>query len=96
MNAGRIETAVDSRIGWIVFDNQKRRNAMSLGMWGVTDALTPSAPIRRCARSRHARRAKQLFVSSADISEHNRNNAEARRPTPRPPTAWRVETFENR
>ncbi len=80
MSAGRIETAVEGPIGWIVFDNQKSRNAMSLGMWkGVTDALEAFAadPSIRTVVMRGAGDA--AFVSGADISEFeaNRNDASA-------------------
>jgi enoyl-CoA hydratase len=80
MSAGRIETAVEGPIGWLVFDNQKRRNAMSLGMWrGVSDALTAFAadPAIRAVIMRGAGEA--AFVSGADISEFeaNRNDAPA-------------------
>ncbi len=99
MNAGRIETAVDNGIGWIVFDNQKRRNAMSLGMWkGVTDALDAfgADPQVRAVVMRGA--GETAFVSGADISEfeRNRNNAEAQAAyAAATDGAWRaLETFE--
>ncbi|MDE2365127.1 MAG: enoyl-CoA hydratase/isomerase family protein [Hyphomicrobiales bacterium] len=80
MSEGRIETAVEGPIGWITFDNQKRRNAMSLAMWkGVTDALArfSADPTVRAVVLRGAGEA--AFVSGADISEFeaNRNNAQA-------------------
>ncbi len=82
MSAGRIERIVDGAVGWIVFDNQKRRNAMSLGMWqGVTEALQVfgADPAIRAVAMRGA--GDMAFVSGADISEfeNNRNNAEAQK-----------------
>ncbi len=80
MSAGRIETAIDNGVGWIVFDNQKRRNAMSLGMWkGVTDALDAFAADANVRAVVMRGAGETAFVSGADISEfeRNRNNAEA-------------------
>ena len=78
MSAGRIEARADGPIGWVIFDNQKRRNAMSLGMWtGLTAALERFA-------ADHAIRAVILrgagetaFVSGADISEFDAHRSDA-------------------
>ena len=80
MTAGRIETKIEGQVGWIVFDNQKRRNAMSLAMWkGVAQALADfgANPDVRVVVMRGA--GDTAFVSGADISEFeaNRNNAQA-------------------
>ena len=78
MSAGRIETAVDGHVGWLIFDNQKRRNAMSLGMWkGVTEALTAfgADPAIRAVVMKGA--GEEAFVSGADISEFERNRNDA-------------------
>ena len=32
MSAGKIEARAEGPIGWVIFDNQKRRNAMSLNI----------------------------------------------------------------
>jgi len=60
----------DGAIGWITFDNQARRNAMSLAMWqGLFDAVTTFAadPEVRVIVLRGA--GDKAFVSGADISE---------------------------
>ncbi len=60
----------DGAIGWITFDNQPRRNAMSLAMWqGLHDAVTAFAadPEVRVIVLRGA--GDKAFVSGADISE---------------------------
>jgi enoyl-CoA hydratase len=80
MSAGRIETSVEGAIGWIVFENQKRRNAMSLGMWkGVTDALAAFSADSNVRAVVMRGAGEQAFVSGADISEFeaNRNDAKA-------------------
>lgn len=60
----------DGAIGWITFDNQARRNAMSLAMWqGLYDAVTAFAadPEVRVIVLQGA--GDKAFVSGADISE---------------------------
>jgi enoyl-CoA hydratase len=60
----------DGAIGWITFDNQARRNAMSLAMWqGLLDAVTAYAadPEVRVIVLKGA--GDKAFVSGADISE---------------------------
>lgn len=78
MTGGRIEARSDGPIGWIVFDNQKRRNAMSLAMWtGLTDALDRFAadPQIRAVILRGA--GDTAFVSGADISEFDAHRSDA-------------------
>jgi enoyl-CoA hydratase len=60
----------DGAIGWITFDNQARRNAMSLSMWqGLHDAVSACAadPEIRVIVLKGA--GDKAFVSGADISE---------------------------
>jgi enoyl-CoA hydratase len=60
----------DGAIGWITFDNQARRNAMSLSMWqGLLEAVTAYAadPEVRVIVLQGA--GDKAFVSGADISE---------------------------
>lgn len=78
MSAGRIEARADGPIGWVIFDNQKRRNAMSLGMWtGLTTALERFAadPAIRVIILRGA--GETAFVSGADISEFDAHRSDA-------------------
>jgi enoyl-CoA hydratase len=70
----------DGAIGWIIFDNQPRRNAMSLAMWqGLYDAVTAFAadPEVRVIVLKGA--GDKAFVSGADISEfeEKRSSTEA-------------------
>ncbi|GAB3761534.1 enoyl-CoA hydratase [Ramlibacter monticola] len=60
----------DGAIGWITFDNQARRNAMSLAMWkGLYEAVSAFAadPEVRVIVLKGA--GDKAFVSGADISE---------------------------
>jgi enoyl-CoA hydratase/carnithine racemase len=60
----------DGAIGWITFDNQARRNAMSLAMWqGLSEAVTAFGrdPEVRVIVLKGA--GDKAFVSGADISE---------------------------
>lgn len=78
MSAGRIEARAQGPVGWIVFDNQKRRNAMSLGMWtGLTEALGRfgADPQVRVVVLRGA--GETAFVSGADISEFDAHRSDA-------------------
>lgn len=78
MSAGKIETKADGPIGWIVFDNEKRRNAMSLGMWrGLSEALArySADPAIRAVILRGA--GETAFVSGADISEFDAHRGDA-------------------
>ncbi|MFV0279348.1 MAG: enoyl-CoA hydratase [Rhodoblastus sp.] len=78
MSVGRIETRTEGAVGWIVFNNSKRRNAMSLAMWtGLSEALerfAADADVRvvvLCGAGEAA------FVSGADISEFDAHRSDA-------------------
>ena len=78
MSAGRIEARAEGPIGWVIFDNQQRRNAMSLGMWtGLTAALERfgADPAIRAVVLRGA--GETAFVSGADISEFDAHRSDA-------------------
>jgi enoyl-CoA hydratase/carnithine racemase len=65
-----VGTRVDGPIGWIVFDNPGRHNAMSLAMWQALPAAVEaleSDPAVRVIVLRGA--GDQAFVSGADISQ---------------------------
>lgn len=79
MRAGRVETQVESGIGWLVFDNVKRRNAMSVAMWRATaDAIATfeADPRVRVIVMRGA--GEEAFVSGADISEFETARSDAK------------------
>lgn len=66
----RIDARKDGAIGWLVFDNPARRNAVSIGMWeaipGVLDDFAADPAIRVVVLAGAGDRA---FVSGADISQ---------------------------
>ena len=70
---------VDGGIGWMIFNNPERRNALSLEMWGaiaeILDNYEADDDIRVVVMKGAGDRA---FVSGADISQFakNRSNAE--------------------
>ena len=74
----RIDARKDGAIGWLIFDNPARRNAVSIGMWEaiprVLDefALDPAIRVVVLAGA-----GDKAFVSGADISQF-----EAQRSTP--------------
>lgn len=69
-SAGRMEARKEGAVGWMVFDNPARRNAVSLAMWrAIPDILADFAadPAIRAVVLTGA--GEQAFVSGADISE---------------------------
>ncbi len=69
-SVGRMEARKEGAIGWMVFDNPARRNAVSLAMWrAIPDILADFAadPAIRAVVLTGA--GEQAFVSGADISE---------------------------
>lgn len=75
-----VEMAGGQGVGWLVFDNPARRNAMSLEMWReATQVLERHAadPGLRVLIMRGA--GDQAFISGADVSQFDtqRNSAEA-------------------
>ncbi|HYY60130.1 MAG TPA: enoyl-CoA hydratase [Burkholderiales bacterium] len=78
--SGRINSRREGAIGWLVFDNPERRNAVSVEMWQaiapVLEDFGADAAIRVVVLTGSGDKA---FVSGADISqfEKERANAEA-------------------
>ena len=76
MSAGRIAARRDGAVGWLVFDNPERRNAVSLEMWQaippVLDDFAADAAIRVVVLAGSGDKA---FVSGADISQFERSRA---------------------
>lgn len=72
----------DGAVGWMIFNNPERRNAVSASMWeaipGILDALEADDEIRVIVL---AGTGDKAFVAGADISEFdkNRNSADAAR-----------------
>ena len=79
-DAARIEARRQGAIGWLVFDNPARRNAVSLGMWEsisrVLDEFRSDPSVRVVIL---AGAGDKAFVSGADISqfESQRSGAQA-------------------
>ena len=73
MNTAAVKATIahkDGAIGWITFDNQARRNAMSLSMWqGLHDAVTACAADAEIRVIVLKGAGDKAFVSGADISE---------------------------
>lgn len=78
LRTDRIRGVVDGQIGWLIFNNPARHNALSLDMWqGIADVLRAfgSDPNVRVAIMRGA--GGKAFVSGADISEFDQHRANA-------------------
>jgi enoyl-CoA hydratase/carnithine racemase len=78
LSTDRIRGVIDGRIGWLIFNNPARHNALSLEMWrGMAEVLRAFAanPEVRVAVMRGAGR--KAFVSGADISEFDQHRANA-------------------
>ena len=76
---GRVTSEFDKGIGWLVFDNQLRLNAMSLEMWAQVEVILNDFmrnPEVKVVVMRGA--GNQALISGADISqfEAKRNDAE--------------------
>ncbi len=68
--SGRIHTEKNCRLGWLIFDHQERRNAVSADMWeqipGAVETLAQDPEVRVLILRGAG---EQAFVSGADISE---------------------------
>ncbi|MFN0090601.1 MAG: enoyl-CoA hydratase [Acidimicrobiales bacterium] len=74
--AGQVRVEIEGHIGWLIFDNPEKRNAVSMSMW---QAIPPAAarltadPAVRVVVLRGA--GETAFVAGADISEFEGNRA---------------------
>ena len=65
-----IQTHADGPVGWIVFDNPRRHNAMSVAMWEALPAAVAALETDPAVRVVVLRGAgNDAFVSGADISQ---------------------------
>ena len=74
----RIAARKDGAVGWLVFNNPERRNAVSFEMWqAIPDVLADfgSDPQIRCVVLAGA--GDKAFASGADISQFEQNRASA-------------------
>ncbi|HSJ96272.1 MAG TPA: enoyl-CoA hydratase-related protein, partial [Myxococcota bacterium] len=76
---GRVHAVVEAPIGWLVFDQPERRNAISLEMWQAIPAQAAALEADPAVRVVVLRGAgEEAFVSGADISEFERTRTGAR------------------
>jgi enoyl-CoA hydratase len=70
VSEGQMSSRKEEGVGWMVFDNPERHNAINLSMWqGILDILADfesDADIRACVMTGAGDRA---FISGADIGE---------------------------
>lgn len=72
--SGSIETRIDGSTGWLVFDHEARRNALTHAMWEAIPAAVASLEADARVRVVVMRGAGETaFVSGADISEFEAN-----------------------
>ena len=75
---GRVTVRKEGRIGWILFDNPTRRNALSLDMWralgDAAEGFARDDDVRVAVMTGAGDRA---FASGADISEFEKHRASA-------------------
>ena len=81
MDAGptdRIAARKDGAVGWLVFNNPERRNAVSLEMWqAIPEVLADFEADARIRVVVLAGAGDKAFASGADISQFERNRATA-------------------
>ena len=76
---GRVHVVKEGTIGWLVFDQPERRNAVSLEMWQAIPGLAAALDADPEVRVLVLRGAgEEAFVSGADISEFERTRTGAR------------------
>ena len=75
---GRMLAEKADGIGWLTFNNPERRNAMSMEMWEGVDRILADFEADDSVRAIVLRGAgDRAFVSGADISQFERNRADA-------------------
>ena len=78
LGTGRVLARREAHIGWIVFNNPARRNALSLEMWrALGDAVEAFARDDRVRVAVMSGAGGKAFVSGADISEFEKHRASA-------------------
>ena len=78
LNTTRMQASISDGIGWMIFNNPARHNALSLEMWqGIGDILEyfDQQPEVRAVVMRGA--GGKAFVSGADISEFDKQRSNA-------------------
>ena len=80
LNTDKMIARKDNGVGWMIFNNPERRNAVSMAMWEAVGAIISEFAADDDVRvAVMAGAGDRAFVSGADISEFakNRNSAEA-------------------
>ncbi len=68
--SGLVRTEIQGAIGWLIFDNESRHNALSLSMWQAIPELIEELEAHPAVRAVVLKGAgDRAFVSGADISE---------------------------
>ncbi|MBK8741263.1 MAG: enoyl-CoA hydratase/isomerase family protein, partial [Betaproteobacteria bacterium] len=77
MSAGRLQVGKKDAVGWIVFDQPEKKNAINGAMWrGIPEAMArfDADPEVRCVAFRGA--GTEAFAAGADISEFDQIRAD--------------------
>jgi len=75
---GRVRSLREGSIGWLIFEHEERRNAISVDMWAAIPELAAELDADRDVRVVVLRGAgEESFVSGADISEFERTRVGA-------------------
>ena len=80
LNTDKMIARKENGVGWMIFNNPERRNAVSMAMWEAVGEIMPKFAADDDVRvAVMAGAGDRAFVSGADISEfaENRNSAEA-------------------
>ena len=78
LNTEKMQAEVRDGIGWMIFNNPKRRNALSLDMWEAIAAILDSFQEDDSVRVVVMKGAgDKAFVSGADISQFEKNRSDA-------------------
>ena len=80
LNTDKMIARKENGVGWMIFNNPERRNAVSMAMWEAVGEIMPEFAADDDVRvAVMAGAGDRAFVSGADISEFakNRNSAEA-------------------
>ena len=74
---GRIRFEKEGALGWLVFDQPERRNAISTEMWEQLPAAVAAAESNEAVRAVVMRGEGEAFVAGADISQFAKRRTDA-------------------
>ncbi|MED5579450.1 MAG: enoyl-CoA hydratase [Nitrospinota bacterium] len=78
LNTDKMIAEVDGHIGWMIFNNPEKRNAISLEMWEAVEKILSAFEEDKNVRLIVMKGAgDRAFVSGADISQFEKNRADA-------------------